>query len=283
MHPCILEMGGNESTHHITRTKPMLEILLFGLCTWETYITHEAHLTTPVAGGRDEQGDDAPDGERLWRAHTHTGSIKIVGLWKLVRGAVELGESPAAALNGETERLQLIIQRKPRAIDRCRIFERYFCLCEKTLELLWLLLEKDRDILGALREIALLTCERQIACPVCASLHTRHDMVYLKGNIVFAAIGAGARPLLQQIFSEFVPCSCSLLVCTPFDLWILHCLGIEANELHADRLNGAHTSEALHPGHDMAYAARKRRSKPALAASAVLEARLTVSRVSPPT
>ena len=49
-------------------------------------------------------------------------------------------------------------------------------------------------------------------------------MLNLERNVLLAAIGAGACPLLKQIFSQFVAEKGPLLVFASLDLWMLQLL-----------------------------------------------------------
>jgi hypothetical protein len=56
-------------------------------------------------------------------------------------------------------------------------------------------------------------------------------MLDLQRNILLAAIGAGACPLLQQRGSQFVAEKGPLLVLDSLNLWILHLLKIKVEGL----------------------------------------------------
>jgi hypothetical protein len=80
-------------------------------------------------------------------------------------------------------------------------------------------------------------------------------MLDLQRNLLLAAIGAGACPLLQQIFSQFVAEKGPLLVLCSLNLWLLQLPQIEADQLHADRRDGAQLAQALDPGLDVEHPA----------------------------
>ncbi len=83
-------------------------------------------------------------------------------------------------------------------------------------------------------------------------------MLYLQGKVLLPAIGAGARPLVEQILAQLVACKCALLILASLNLGVLHRLEVEANQLHAYRFNGAQSHQSLYPGGDIADATLKR-------------------------
>src|SRR5438105_5014382 len=107
-------------------------------------------------------------------------------------------------------------------------------------------------------------------------------MLYLKGNILLVAIRTGASPLLKQIFSQLIASKRALLVCASFDIGVLHRLGIEANQLHANRGTRTQTHQSFDPGGDIADPTPERWGKPSLGPSSILKTGLSVSGQSAP-
>jgi hypothetical protein len=68
-----------------------------------------------------------------------------------------------------------------------------------------------------------------------------------QGEILGATVGTGIRELLQQVFLQFVPEKCPLLVLHSRDLWILELLGIEPGKLHGDVSDGTQFAVAFYP------------------------------------
>src|SRR5436305_4396799 len=154
-------------------------------------------------------------------------------------GAVELREPARPTLKWQAQGLEVLIECPSRGIDGGGIFEWSLRLCQNTLGHLWFLLQEHGQLLRPLGDVAFLTGQGEIADAVAPPIGSRNDMLDLQRNLLLAAIGAGACPLLKQIFSQFVAEKGPLLVFASLDLWMFQLLQIEADQLHADRRDGA--------------------------------------------
>jgi len=80
------------------------------------------------------------------------------------------------------------------------------------------------------------------------------NMLDLQINICGIAVGAGAAPLVEQVFPDFVAEESALLILYPGDLRILHLLRVKANMLDTQRRNRGPPRHFFHRMKGLVYA-----------------------------
>src|SRR5690606_21581568 len=99
----------------------------------------------------------------------------------------------------------------------------------------------------ALGLVALVAGEREVRDAIRTALASRVNVINFQRHVQRVAVGASPPPLLAQVLADLVPGERGLLVLHAVVPWVAELLGVEANELDADRLARREAPQALHP------------------------------------
>src|SRR5260370_27458137 len=95
-------------------------------------------------------------------------------------------------------------------------------------------------------------------------------------------VGPPASPFLEEVLADLISCQIALLILNACYFGMVHELRIELDQLHADLCDRAQTHQPPCPGKRIGHSALKRRRKPALWPSSVVEPGRTVPRFALP-
>ncbi len=132
-----------------------------------------------------------------------TGRIDPVRLGQGPILPIPFGASSRASFDGEARRLEPLIDRPSRRVDRGRIVERRFPLGLHAREHLWSVGQEVLDGLITFLLITGTTRDHQIGNPVAASTTLRNDVVDLQWHPCGLAVRAAMLPFGQHIVAQF--------------------------------------------------------------------------------
>src|SRR5712691_6660779 len=97
--------------------------------------------------------------------------------------------------------------------------------------------------------------------------------------MVSTAVTARPVPLLQQVLFHLIAKQRAMLVFDATDLWVLHLLEIELDQLLRERSHRGQFPEPPYPGRDIRHSAFEGRRKPAIATFSIRKTWLPVPRL----
>src|SRR5579884_870555 len=210
------------------------------------------HLPAAMARRTDVQRHHPLCEEARWRALAHTGRIQPMRLGQSSAYAIVLRQASTASFDGYPEGFEPLVERPTRRIDRCRIFERGFHLCQDTGQACGIVMQKLADLLLALALIARRAGRHQIAHAIGAVSGSRLHVIQFEWDIATVIVGTLMVPLAEDIFAYLVASQRALLVLHALDLGVVQGLCVEADEFLADRPHRAEREQTPHPGHHVA-------------------------------
>ena len=92
----------------VARLKPMMHFLPLAMPGREASLIGATHLAIAVACGRDVQGYDPLDLERLGRTLTNTCGVTPVRLCQIACATIELGQAPATTFDWQPDPFELL-------------------------------------------------------------------------------------------------------------------------------------------------------------------------------